>query len=193
VNGGYFPTAPTGQDLQRTGFTYWDASTGITFSSGFGQSSRYHVGVGLYHFNKPAVAFYTSNSNVRLQQKLGFNAGLITPTSEANTLSVFADYFIQGGNHQFFGGFLYGTDLSRNYDSEQNCTLYLGCSYRWNDALVPTLKLDWASIGFGVSYDVNISMLTTASGSRGGVELTASYKARLTNRSHDANQVRCVR
>jgi type IX secretion system PorP/SprF family membrane protein len=193
VNGSYSPSNPTGQNLERTGFTYWDASTGITFSSGFGESSRYYAGIGLFHFNKPTVAFYTGNSNVKLQQKLAFNAGLVAATSESNTLSIFADYFIQGGNKEFFGGFLYGTELSRNYDNDLNCSIYLGCSYRWNDALVPTVKMDWYSWAIGISYDVNVSRLRTASTSRGGLELTGSYKLKLSHRSHDAEQVRCVR
>lgn len=193
VNGVYSPNNPTGQNFASTGFTYWDASTGLTFSSGFGENSRYYAGVGLFHFNKPKVAFYTGNSNVRLQQKLAFNAGLIAATSEVNSLSLFADYFIQGGNKEFFGGFLYGTELSRNYDDDLNCTLYLGCSCRWNDALVPTLKMDCYRIGIGLSYDINVSKLRTASTSRGGLELTATYKAALTHRSQDANRVRCIR
>jgi type IX secretion system PorP/SprF family membrane protein len=193
VNGSYSPTTPTGQVLDRTGFNYWDASTGLTFSSGFGERSRYYMGIGLFHFNKPSVAFYTGNSNVRLQQKLAFNAGIIAATSENHTLSIFADYFRQGANNEFFGGFLYGTDLIRNYNDDLACVLHLGCSYRWNDALVPTIKLDWFQVGIGVSYDVNVSKLRTASTSRGGLEITASYKAKFTHRSADADKVRCVR
>jgi type IX secretion system PorP/SprF family membrane protein len=193
VNGIYSPSNPTGQNLQSTGFTYWDASTGITFSSGFGENSRYYAGIGLFHFNKPLVAFYTGNSNVRLSQKLVFNAGLTTPTSDVNTLSLFADYFVQGGSKEFFGGFLYGIELARNYDDDLSCSLHLGCSYRWNDALVPTLKMDWYRIGIGVSYDINVSKLKTASTYRGGIEITATYKAALNHRSQDANRVRCVR
>lgn len=193
VNGSYSPFNPTGQNLSRTGFTYWDASTGITFSSGFGDRSRYYAGAALYHFNKPVVAYYTGNSNVRLQPRMALNAGLTAFISEINTLRIFTDYFKQGGHEEVFAGALYGTVLSDNYDSKLNCTLYLGCSYRWNDALVPTLKLDWYKIDLGISYDINVSKLKAASSWRGGLEVTASYKTGLHNRSQEANKVRCVR
>lgn len=139
------------------------------------------------------MAYYTGNSNVRLQSRVGLNAGLNAFISEVNTLRIFTDYFKQGGHEEVFAGALYGTVLSASYDDNLSCTLYLGCSYRWNDALVPTLKLDWYKIDLGISYDINVSKLKSASSWRGGLEVTACYKTRLHSRSQEANKVRCVR
>jgi type IX secretion system PorP/SprF family membrane protein len=41
INGAFDPGAATAQVFSRTGFTYWDAATGITYNSGFGEDSRF--------------------------------------------------------------------------------------------------------------------------------------------------------
>jgi hypothetical protein len=43
-----------------------------------------------------------------------------------------------------------------------------------NDAIIPVVKLRYKSLGIGVSYDVNTSLLKEASGTQGGLEITVS-------------------
>lgn len=192
IGGTYDPNMPTSQTFERTGFNYWDASTGITYSSGFGENSRYYIGLGMFHLNKPKVAYYASNSNVYLNPKYAINIGATLPTSDFNRLILYGDYFIQGGYRQFLGGALYGKDLVQNYDDENVFSLYFGGYYRWNDAIVPVIKMDMYDWSIGMSYDVNISKLRSASQMRGGFELTATYKTKFAHRSEEASRVRCV-
>lgn len=191
LNGSFNPNNPTQQIFQRTGFSYWDASVGITYNGGFGDNARYYYGAALFHFNKPKVGFYTNNTTTVLNNKWVFNAGLTAPTSDNNTIILFGDYYKQGGNSQFFGGLLYGTELSRNYQNDLTTTFYAGGFYRWNDAFVPVVKLDIHRFNIGLSYDVNVSKLKSASQWRGGFELTMSYTAELSNRSYFGSKVSC--
>jgi len=193
VGGAFDPNNPTQQTFNKTGITYWDAATGITYSQGFGESGTWYLGAALFHFNKPKVAFYTNNQNVTLDNKYVFNAGLTTPTSDYNRLVLFGDYYAQGGSRQFLGGALYGTDLVQEYDNDDKITLYLGAFYRWKDALVPIAKLDWYRLTFGLSYDINASKLKTASQWRGGFELVMSYRAKFNVRGAGAEKMRCVK
>ena len=62
-----------------------------------------------------------------------------------------------------------------------------------DDAFIPVVKLDLVKFGFGLSYDVNISKLATASHSRGGMEFTLSYKSQLNYRNSDLRQTNCPR
>ncbi len=194
INGNFNPNNPASQVFTKTGFTYWDLSTGISYSSSFGNNARYYIGAGLYHFNKPNVGFYTSNINSQMQRKITLNAGLTLPTSDVNKLVFYADYLKQGGSEQFLGGILYGIDVlqSQSYDAFENVTLYLGAFYRWYDAVIPVVKLDMYALSAGISYDANISKLNTASQFRGGLEFTLSYKAKLSNRGSGAEKLRCV-
>jgi type IX secretion system PorP/SprF family membrane protein len=191
-NGAFNPNAPTAQVFSRTGFTYWDAATGLTFNSGFGEDNRYYIGAALFHFNKPKVAFYAANgSSTILPSKFVLNAGVNLATSDIHRAIVFADYFTQGGHRQFLGGAMYQMQLASNYDNDDVMNLSLGGFYRWKDAFIPVVKMDIYKLSIGLSYDINTSQLTTASNWKGGFELTASYKAKLSNRSLEADKVRC--
>ncbi len=191
VNGAFDPNATTAQVFSRSAFTYWDAGAGLTFNSGFGEDSRYYFGAAVFHFNRPKVAFYTNNSTTTLQNKYVINAGVNHATSEINRFIMFGDLFIQGGHRQLLAGVLYQTELQRNYDEEKALNFALGAFYRWNDAFIPVVKMDIYSVSLGLSYDVNVSKLKTASSWRGGFELTASYVAPFRNRSLEADKVRC--
>lgn len=66
-----------------------------------------------------------------------------------------------------------------------------GSFFRWNDALIPTINFDVYDWNFGLSYDVTISKLATYSQSRGGIELSATYRAKLNRRTAMGESVRC--
>ena len=194
INGAFSPNNPTSGIFTKTGFSYWDLSTGISYTSSFGNGVKYYLGAALFHFNKPLVGFYTNNDQSALHRKAVLNGGLTLPLNDFSKVLFYADYFKQGGNQQFLGGVMYGTDLlqGQGYGSYQNISLYAGAFYRWNDALIPVIKMDIYEFSFGVSYDANVSQLKTASQVQGGFELTATYKAKFRNRSNAADKVRCI-
>jgi len=196
VGGSFDPNNPTQQVFKATGINYWDMATGLTYSMGYGDmnSNTFYIGASLFHLNKPKVAFYTANNETTiLKNKFTINAGLTTQTSDYNRLVLFADFYNQGGNNQVIGGALYGIDLVQHYDSDEKVSLYAGAFYRWKDALIPVVKLSFYRLNIGLSYDVNTSQLKTASQSRGGFELSASYYAKLRIRNEGAEKVRCVK
>ncbi len=189
VNGAYSPANPTKQIFTNTSFTYWDAAVGLNFSSTAGESTRYYVGLGLFHFTKPKVAFQ-KQYDIVLNPKWVVNAGLSAPVGDANKLIVYADYFMQGGARQIQGGLLLSRDLVA-YDENLKTTISAGAFYRWNDALVPVIKLDYNQFGIGITYDVNVSKLKAASQYRGAYEITLSYKAFRNSINSSAEKVRC--
>jgi type IX secretion system PorP/SprF family membrane protein len=189
VNGAYSPTNPTHQSFANTNVLYWDAAVGMTFSSEFGADSKYYLGAAYFHFTQPKVAFASGN-DIRLNKKLVVNAGLSTPSSEWDRLILYADYFIQGGNNQFQGGFLFRHDIVQE-DDEEALSISGGLFYRWNDAVVPVFKFDYYKLSLGLTYDVNVSKLKAASYSRGGFELTLCYKNFLNIRNSSSEKVRC--
>lgn len=189
VNGSYSSSNPTKQVFTNTNFTYWDAAAGLNFSSTAGENTRYYFGVGLFHFTKPKVAFQ-KQYDVVLNPKWVINAGLSTPAGDLNKLVVYADYFMQGGARQIQGGLLFSHDLVESYEN-QTVAISAGAFYRWNDALVPVVKLDYYQFGIGLTYDVNVSKLKTASQYRGAYEITLSYKAFSKGQNSSADKVRC--
>lgn len=191
-NGEFNATNATMQRIDRTGYTYWDAATGISYSSSFDEDARFYLGGALYHFNRPKVAF-NENDDVYLHERWMINGGFNMRVSEYDKIMAFADYMMQGGHRQLLGGVMYGTELSKYYDDDEPTTLYFGAFVRWGDALMPMMKLEMNQLTLGLSYDVNISKLHVASHWRGGFELTASYRSFLKTRSSTLDKVRCVR
>jgi type IX secretion system PorP/SprF family membrane protein len=190
INGSYSASNPTKQVFTNTGFTYWDAAVGLNFSSVIGENTRYYIGGGLFHFTKPKVAFQ-KQYDIVLNPKWVVNAGLSIPTSDLSKLIVYADYFMQGGARQIQGGLLLSRDLTEG-DGSQKISISGGAFYRWKDAFMPVVKLDYNQFGLGVTYDVNTSKLKTASQYRGAYELTLSYKAfRNGSPNSTADKVRC--
>jgi type IX secretion system PorP/SprF family membrane protein len=189
VNGAYSASNPTRQQFNATGFTYADASAGVSFKTLIRDNVNIYLGAALFHITDPRVVF-TSAYDVRLNRKWGFNGGLSTYINEVDNLVVYADYFMQGGNRLIQGGGLY----THSFDaSDDNATLSIaiGATYRWKDALVPIIKLYTHNLGIGCSYDVNISRLTTASQFRGGFELSVSYIGLWKRLAESLEKVEC--
>lgn len=189
VNGSYSATNPTQQTFSNSNVTYIDASVGMIFSSTIGNDIRFYAGGSLFHFNEPKVAFNQVN-DLKLNRKIMVNAGLSVPTGDNDRIILYADYFTQGGNNQMQGGFMYRHDLLQ-LDEDETISISGGSFLRWNDAVVPVLKLDYYGLGIGLTYDVNISKLRAASQSRGGYEVTVSYRNFLNIRNSSLDKVRC--
>ena len=81
----------------------------------------------------------------------------------------------------------------RQYEDEEPVIFYAGSFLRWGDAIIPAVKMDFNHMSIGVSYDVNVSKLNTATNWRGGLELTASYRGFLKIRNSTLDRVRCIR
>lgn len=82
---------------------------------------------------------------------------------------------IQGGHRQHILGTYYTHNLTDYNDSRDNVSLSGGLSYRWADAVIPTVRMEMKHLQLGASYDVNISKLKSHSQYHGGLELTLSY------------------
>jgi type IX secretion system PorP/SprF family membrane protein len=189
MNGAYSSVNPTQEIFSKTNLTYWDMGLGMKYSSDFGYDNAWYVGAAYFHFTQPKVAFAQTN-DIRLNKKLVLNAGLSAATSDFDRVILYLDYFMQGGNNQVQGGLIYKHDLLQE-DVDYSVGLSGGAFIRWNDAVVPVIKLDYYNVALGLTYDVNISKLKKASLARGGFEATLSYSNFLNIRNSSAQKVRC--
>lgn len=188
VNGVFRATNPTQQTFQRTSLSYADLAAGLTYSSIVGEDTRFYFGAAYFHFNQPKVAF-DGESDIRLNKKYVFNAGVSGPVGEVGRLIAYGDFFLQGGNSVMQCGLMYQRDLTG--DDENSSSLSFGGFYRWNDALIPMVRLSYHRFTTGFSYDVNISQLKPASSMRGAFELTLSYTGLFRDSNGSASKVRC--
>jgi type IX secretion system PorP/SprF family membrane protein len=189
VNGAYSASNPTRQQFSATGFTYADISTGISFKTSVSDNVNMYIGAGLFHITQPKVAF-TQDYDVRLNRKWVINGGLSAYLNNADKVVLYADYFMQGGNRMIQGGGLY-THSFDDTGEEAGLSLAVGAAYRYKDAFIPIIKLYTHQLGIGLSYDVNISKLSTASQFRGGFELSLSYIGLWQRLAESLEKVEC--
>jgi hypothetical protein len=51
----------------------------------------------------------------------------------------------------------------------------MGSWFRFGDAIIPYIGLEFGDLHFGATYDVNISSLKPGSNARGGAEISLIY------------------
>lgn len=192
TGGSYNPSNASAQPISNTGYSYWDLTTGLSFSTVFANRTKFYIAAGLAHFTKPVIHSVTTTEANFLAPKFTLNIGTNGSVGEKGHLIAFADYYSQNGNHQLLGGLMYGLEISQ-YDNEDPALFYIGSFLRWGDALIPVVKMDFNHMSIGISYDVNVSKLNVVSSWRGGLELTASYRGFLKIRNSTLDRVRCVR
>ncbi|MEN9684985.1 MAG: hypothetical protein RLZZ28_771 [Bacteroidota bacterium] len=192
VNGSFSASNGTAQPITNNSYSYWDLSTGLCFSSELENKTKFYIAAGLAHFTRPTIRSITTTEANFLSPKLSISIGSNAPIGQRGRLISFADYYTQTGNHQFLGGVLLGMDLTP-IDADEPASIYFGSFIRWNDAIIPVIKMDFNHLSIGVSYDVNISRLNVVSNWRGGLELTASYRGFLKTHNSTLDKVRCVR
>lgn len=191
MGGTYSSTNPTRQQFSNNKLTYWDPAVGLCYSSVAGENTSYYIGAGIYHFTRPKVAFQKQN-DIALNTKYVVNAGFSLPLNYQNRMVFYGDYFMQGAAKQGQGGLLLTHELSERED-KQKATIGAGLFYRMNDAFIPVVKLEYFNMAIGATYDINTSKLKTASQSRGGFELTLSYKGFRQIPNSSLDMMRCPR
>lgn len=185
-----------GADMEtaaQSQYSYLDGSAGISFNTSLNDrdDDNLVVGVAYHHFNRPKNSFFT-NSGIVLNPKWNFSADVRFGLSEYSFLTIHTDHLRQGTYQETTGGFLYGLKVGP-YTDEPDYILSGGAFLRWNDAVIPTIKIDYKPFAFALSYDVNISQLKASSFGRGGFELSLTYIG-FTNRDNSTmNAVRCPR
>jgi len=170
-----FDNGGLGENFANTQYLYADGSVGMSYNSniGYEEENNFFLGAAYHHFTRPSQSFYR-NANIELHPKWVFSGGIKLAVTEYAYLTIQADHSIQGGFSETVGGGMYGLKLGGDPD-DPAYTIHAGGFLRWNDALIPVVKIDYNPFSVSLSYDVNISKLKPSSYGRGGLELSISY------------------
>jgi type IX secretion system PorP/SprF family membrane protein len=164
-----------GEPLLSGQYRYADGSVGLSYHAQIKNipDNNYFIGLAYHHFNKPNNSFYR-NKSIEINPRLVLSAGLKVGINEYTFLSFQADQSKQGNASETAAGVMYGIKLTDDPDNSLY-TIAAGAFLRWNDALIPVVKLDYAPFSIAISYDANISKLKPSSYGRGGFELSISF------------------
>ncbi len=190
---GYNPSLGHGETFTNGNFSYLDASVGMSYNSSIrdSETDNFFVGLAYHHFNRPKNSFY-KNPEIELNPKWVGSVGVRFGLNETSFFTLQGDYSKQGAFQQAIMGALYSYKLGTDYENPTHI-VHLGGFLRWKDAFIPVIKLEFIPFSVGLSYDVNVSQLRTASQGRGGFELSVSYRAFFDRNNSSRDAVLCPR
>ncbi len=151
--------------------SYFDMNLGVLYNGTSDGANNFYVGASMYHVNRPKETF--KEGNYLLEPRLTLQAGGMIPLSEYNALHISANHSRQANATNTVIGGAYAINVSQDLGNPTN--LYLGSWYRFGDAIIPYVGLEFGDFQLGASYDVNTSSLKPASNLRGGAEISLIY------------------
>ena len=164
-----------GEPLAIPNYTYLDGSVGMSYNSNLTSNPQdnFYLGIAYHHFTKPKNSFF-QDPTIQLNPKWVTSAGFRFGVTEYSYITIQADHSVQAKYQETVAGAMYGFKMGPEIDNP-DYILHGGLYLRWNDALIPVIKIEHQGFAFSFSYDVNISRLKPASLGRGGYELSVSY------------------
>lgn len=180
----YNGDTPSGEAAPNTTFVQGDFMGGIDYH--YAKSERFisaqdgtkcDVGVSFFHFNMPSYSFVRSDDKMYMKYiaHANFDIG-IKGMGVAVIPSII--YMRQGPSQEINGGFMFKyiiQDQAVYTDLKKASAISGGAYYRVGDAIIPTLLFQYDKYAIGMSYDMNISKLKSASKSQGGFEVCLRY------------------
>lgn len=151
--------------------SYFDMNLGVFYNGTTDGMNNFYLGASMYHINRPKESF--KGGNYLLDPRITVQAGGMVPLGEYNGVHFSAIHSRQANavNTQIGGAYMLGLGVDPNNPTN----LYLGTWFRFGDAVIPYVGLEFGEFRFGASYDVNISSLKPASNMRGGAEVSLIY------------------
>ncbi|MFI5196483.1 MAG: PorP/SprF family type IX secretion system membrane protein [Chitinophagales bacterium] len=192
-NGHFNSTNPTMENFSNTKLSFWDIGAGLNFNTSSGENKKvtYVLGFSGYHFTQPEFSYYQT-PGITQNMRWNVNAAISRYVTDAVTVLIHSNYAIQNTYNELMIGCLV------NWTENQTAikTLYTfsgGVFYRYNDAIIPVVKIKYKNMAFGFSYDVNVSTLKPASYMQGGAEVTLFISGNTGDRSGIVKKTLCPR
>ncbi len=183
TNLGFDPIAANGEDFVRTSTAYPDLNVGVLYNASIGTFGNLYVGGSYYHANEPDQSFLAGHQ-FKLHNRWTLHGGGGWAPTPKTRVYLSGLYMQQAGARELAAGGAFG--MVFNGDPMDADLLYIGAWYRHKDAINPYIGLEIKTFHVGVSYDINISDLHSASNYRGGLELSLIYIPQ-KNTTHSIN------
>jgi len=151
--------------------SYVDINAGILYNGSTNGYNNFYIGASMYHINRPKESF--QGGQFILNARTTLQAGGKIPVGPYNYLHISAIHSMQAKAHNTVAGGAFSYNVNNNEDNPTN--VYIGAWYRFNDAIIPYIGLEFNGLHLGATYDANTSDLKPASNTRGGMEISLIY------------------
>jgi len=155
--------------------SYFDLNAGFFYNGTTDGANNFYLGGSMYHINRHEETF-TDTGHYYMASRLTLQGGGMVPLGDYNAFHFSAMHSRQANavNTVIGGAYM----LNINPDEWSPTNLYLGTWFRFGDAVIPYVGLEFGEFRVGASYDVNVSGLKPASNMRGGAEFSLIYVKR---------------
>lgn len=177
---------PTSEHFSNADIAYPDFNGGIMYSGKVADHVTAYMGYSYYHLTQPTETFLGNNTAQIHNRQTGYLGGSFD-MNENTVLYASALFQSQASATEVLVGTAVGFVLNPGHDQEyqKNTIFYVGGWYRYGDAVAPYIGLEWSKMRLGVSYDINVSSFTPATGGAGGYEISLIYFGRINK--HERN------
>ncbi len=151
--------------------SYVDINAGILYNGSTNGYNNFYIGASMYHINRPKETF--QGGQFILNARTTIQGGGKIPIGPYNFLHFSAIHSMQAKAHNTVAGGAFSYNVNSDEDNPTN--VYIGAWYRFNDAVIPYIGLEFSGIHIGATYDANTSELKPASNTRGGMEISLIY------------------
>lgn len=165
-----------GADNLTESINYYDINIGGIYTKKF-EKFEPEVGVSLFHVNFPKVSYLSENSKLALRQCI--HGSLIYSIDEKIFLTPKVIYIGQKNAAEVIVGTDVGYNLPKNSINAKSvyAGLFMRQSLVKSDACVLVIGAHLKSLDVGLSYDINVSKLHTATKSRGAFEFSIIFSS----------------
>jgi type IX secretion system PorP/SprF family membrane protein len=173
------PSLASGENQQVSNFHYFDISAGCYWKAVVNEFFNINAGIAGSHLNTPKQSFYKTGEE--LDAKWTFHGGSEIKFLNWNTTLIPSIMFLkQGAASEINLGMIakYNLGLDSKYTSlNVSSNIFFGAFSRMKDAAILYFGYEYRNAySMGISYDINVSKLRTASDFKGGTEIMLLYK-----------------
>jgi type IX secretion system PorP/SprF family membrane protein len=170
----------TKEQFSNADLTYPDFNLGILYSGRVSEHATTYVGFSYYHLTQPIETFLQGSHTISSRYS-GYLGGSFD-MNDNTVLYASGLYQSQASATEVMVGASVGFIMNPGReidDYHKNTVLYLGAWYRYGDAVSPYIGFEWSKMQLGVSYDVNVSNFSPATGGNGAYELTLIFNGHI--------------
>jgi len=181
----YDPSLPSLEKDYSESKSYPDVGAGLQWTYKKGEmystanDEQYiNAGISFFHLNNPNVSFYNSAQD-RLPTRLALHGSYRTGLKNSN-MSVASSFLYEKQGP--IRNIILGASVNYRLIDESKITgiikgaaISFGANYRFRDAIIPIILIQFSNYTVSLSYDVNVSRFKKASLGREGLEVSLKF------------------
>lgn len=180
-NGGFDPTAPSNESIDRFNYLYADVTAGLLWFSVLDEYTNFYFGAAFSHLNQANQSFYDGTYEALFSKFTLHFGGQFEMAPRVSLLPNMVMFF-QGPHREFNFGtslrFAMGASRTQGQSFQVGGYYRLGTQQNGNlhsDAIILAARFNYQEFGIGFSYDINISKLRAVSFGNGAFEFSLTY------------------